>query len=65
MNNSPVTFNQISVGKQFTLPSNITYQKISNTECKPIIDKQGKPIANGLSSTLLYNTNVLVTPTGS
>ena len=58
----PVVFNDIQVGKNFTTPANITYQKITVSECKPIIDPKGKTIANGLVSTAFYNTKILLTP---
>ena len=59
---TPVTFDQIQIGKQFSIPAGIIYQKISTTECKPILDSQGKTIANGRVSSAFYNTPMLLTP---
>lgn len=62
MANIPITFDQISIGKKFIIPSGITYQKVSNSEVKPVLDKQGKLIANGFVSTLFNGTKILLTP---
>ena len=59
---TPVTFNEIQIGKQFSMPAGIIYQKVSTTEAKPILDAKGKVIANGRVSSAFYNTPILVTP---
>ena len=58
----PVVFNDIQVGKSFKTSAGITYQKVSTTECKPILDVKGNAIANGLVSTAFYNNKILLTP---
>lgn len=59
---TPVTFNEIQIGKKFTNPANITYQKINTTEAKPVLDAKGVVIANGRVSSAFYNTKMLFTP---
>lgn len=59
---TPVTFDQIQIGKQFMVPSGITYQKFSTSESKPISDAKGVAITNGKTTTAFYNSNFLLTP---
>ena len=59
---NPVTFNEIKIGKNFSVPSGIIYQKISSTESRPIKDSLGVTIANGRVSSSFYNTKILLTP---
>ena len=59
--NNPVVFNNIQIGKSFQTSSLITYQKVSATQAKPIKDAKGNAIANGLVSTVFYNSPMLLT----
>lgn len=54
-------FNDIQIGKSFTMFSKITYQKVSATEAKPTKDSKGVAIANGLVTTAFYNSNITMT----
>ena len=53
-------FNDIQIGKSFKTPTQITYQKVSSTQAKPIKDVKGNPIANGLVSSVFYNSNMVL-----
>lgn len=53
-------FNDIQVGKKFKTSANITYQKISTKNAKPIIDSAKKPINNGRETTAFYNNKLML-----
>ena len=50
------TFNEIQTGRKFKTTANITYQKVSTKEAKPILDASNEAIQNGRVSTLFYNS---------
>ena len=54
--NRMVIFNDIQIGKKFKTTSNITYQKISTKQAKPILDSSKVTIANGRVTTGFYNS---------
>ena len=59
---SQITFNDIQIGKKFKTYGNVTYQKISQTEAKPILDVKGDAISNGRVSSVFYNSKIPVIP---
>jgi hypothetical protein len=51
-------FNDIPIGKRFKTGADVTYQKISTKQAKPILDATGATIANGRVSTAFYNSKI-------
>jgi len=51
-------FDEIQIGKKFKTLSNITYQKMSATEAKPILTSDNQTITNGLITPAFYKSKI-------
>jgi len=58
-----MTFNNLQIGKKFKMPSGVVYQKISTDQSKPIKKPDGTAVANGLVTTMFYNSKYQITET--
>ena len=56
-----VMFNDIPSGRKFKVPTGITYQKIDSKTAKPVQKIDGTAVANGLTTTVFYNSKMKMT----